>query len=218
MLRPRDRHDLRLISTNLDLPPPAAIRWMTTFSATRSPSRPSQTWTELRIENDLRLETFADEGPPFQITPEAARYPFVYWADDRIISVGCWSGNMPIGGRLEAWARGFVCSNPTDTLALLADLNIRYRVLDLVSEPETEDADAAETLDRGWGSCRDSCGPLIEAARCLGFGARVVLGYLYNSTSSGAIGAGTTEPGPTSMSRAPAGSSRSDERTIGGAT
>ena len=53
-----------------------------------------------------------------------------------------------------------------------------------------------ETLDRGWGSCRDLAVLLIEAARTLGFGARVVTGYLYNPAADGhstaAIGVGTT--------------------------
>jgi transglutaminase-like putative cysteine protease len=36
------------------------------------------------------------------------------------------------------------------------------------------------TLDRGWGSCRDFAVRFVEAARSLGFGARIVSGHLYN--------------------------------------
>lgn len=62
---------------------------------------------------------------------------------------------------------------------------------------ETEGTQAPiATLNRGWGSCRDLAVLLIEAARCLGFGARVVTGYLYNPFADNgdiaAIGAGTT--------------------------
>jgi hypothetical protein len=61
---------------------------------------------------------------------------------------------------------------------------------------------------------------LIEAARSLGFGARVVTHNLHNTSADGcstaAIGAGTTTYGPTSMFQAPAGSPTPTNRTIGG--
>jgi len=41
-----------------------------------------------------------------------------------------------------------------------------------------------ETLDRGLGSCRDFAVLFLEAARSLGFGGRVVSGYLYNPDRS----------------------------------
>jgi transglutaminase-like putative cysteine protease len=101
------------------------------------------------------------------------------------------------GDRLGSWARGFVRSNPTDTLALLADLNAGVRARISYQSRETEGTQTPiETLDRGWGSCRDLAVLLIEAARSLGFAARVVTGYLYNPAadgrSTGVIGAGTT--------------------------
>jgi hypothetical protein len=40
--------------------------------------------SELRIESNLRLETYVLERPIFQIAPEARSYPFIYSADDRI--------------------------------------------------------------------------------------------------------------------------------------
>src|SRR5207244_3109870 len=51
-----------------------------------------------------------------------------------------------------------------------------------------------QTLDRGWGSCRDFAVLFAEAVRTLGFGARIVSGYLYNPDqgSVGSSGAGST--------------------------
>ncbi len=37
-----------------------------------------------------------------------------------------------------------------------------------------------QTLDPGWGSCRDFAVLFAEATRMLGFGARIVSGHLYN--------------------------------------
>ena len=51
-----------------------------------------------------------------------------------------------------------------------------------------------QTLDRGWGACRDLAILFVEAARCLGFGARIVSGYLHNQNAGavGSTGAGST--------------------------
>jgi transglutaminase-like putative cysteine protease len=51
-----------------------------------------------------------------------------------------------------------------------------------------------QTLDRGWGSCRDLALLFIEAVRTLGFGARIVSGYLRDpaGAAEGSAGAGTT--------------------------
>jgi transglutaminase-like putative cysteine protease len=195
MLRPRDSHDLRLIQTNLDLSPPASIRWIhDVFGNSIAVASFAQSTTELRIESDLRLETFALRQPAFQITAEAVSYPFVYSADDRIDLGRLLDRQYPDpDDRLGSWARGFVRSNPTDTLALLADLNSGVAAWISYQSRDAEGTQTpVETLNRGWGSCRDFAVLLIEAARCLGFGARVVSGYLYDASGASAVGAGAT--------------------------
>jgi len=194
MLRPRDSHDLRLIQTNLNLSPLASIRWIhDVFGNSIAIASFSEPTAELRIESNLRLETFAVKRPIFQITAEAVSYPFIYSADDRIDLGRLLDRHYPDPtDRLGSWARGFVRSNPTDTLALLADLNRGVAKFINYQSRETEGTQSPiETLSRGWGSCRDFAVLFMEAARCLGFGARVVSGYLYNPSAS-AIGAGST--------------------------
>jgi transglutaminase-like putative cysteine protease len=198
MLRPRDSHDLRLIKTNLTFSPPASVRWMhDVFGNSVAIASFLEPSAELRIESTLVLETYAAERPPFQITPDASRYPFIYSADDRIDLGRLLDREYPDPhDQLDAWARGFVRSNPTDTSALLADLNIGVAAQISYQSRETEGTQTPiETLNRGWGSCRDLAVLFIEAARSLGFGARVVTGYLYRGSDAGspaAIGAGTT--------------------------
>ncbi len=194
MLRPRDSHDLRLIETNLKLSPAATIRWShDVFGNSIAVASFTEPTTELRIESHLRLETFAQKRPAFQITAEAESYPFIYSADDRIDLGRLLDRQYPDPtDRVGSWARGFVRSNPTNTLALLADLNSGVGTWISYQSREIEGTQTpVETLSRGWGSCRDFAVLFIEAARCLGFGARVVSGYLYNPFST-AIGAGTT--------------------------
>ena len=96
---------------------------------------------------------------------------------------------------MRSWSQRFVRSNPTDTLALLKDLNagvaeaIRYQ-----SREDEGTQSPIDTLYRGWGSCRDFAVLFAEAARSLGFGARIVSGYLYNPNlqSVGSSDAGST--------------------------
>jgi transglutaminase-like putative cysteine protease len=90
-----------------------------------------------------------------------------------------------------------VRSNPTDTSALLADLNNGVKAQISYQSRETEGTQTpVETLIRGWGSCRDLAVLFIEAVRTLGFGARIVTGYLYRASADAgsptATGAGTT--------------------------
>jgi transglutaminase-like putative cysteine protease len=199
MLRPRDSHDLRLIETDLTFSPPASVCWLfDVFGNSVAIASFAEPSAELRIVSSIVLETYAAERPPFQISPHALSYPFVYSADDRIDLGRMLEHQYPDpNNRLRAWARGFVRCNPTDTSALLADLNNGVKAQICYQSREIEGTQSpVETLTRGWGSCRDLAVLFIEAARSLGFGARVVTGYLYRASadagSAAAIGAGTT--------------------------
>jgi transglutaminase-like putative cysteine protease len=199
MLRPRDSHDLRLIRTNLNFSPAASVRWIhDVFGNSIAIASFAELAAELRIESELQLETYVVERPRSEIAPAAASYPFIYSADDRIDLGRMLERHHPDpADRLGAWARSFVRGDRTDTLALLADLNVGVKTWIAYQSRESEGTQTPlETLNRRWGSCRDLAVLLIEAARCLGFGARVVTGYLYNpSTDNGdtaAVGAGTT--------------------------
>jgi transglutaminase-like putative cysteine protease len=199
MLRPRDSHDLRLIRTNLSFSPLASVRWIhDVFGNSIAIATFGAAAAELRIESRLQLETYVVERPISEIAPEAASYPFIYSPDDRIDLCRMLERHHPDpSDLLSSWARAFVRGNRTDTLALLADLNAGVKASISYQSRESEGTQTpVETLNRGWGSCRDLAVLLIEAARCLGFGARVVTGYLYNPSAdngdTAAIGAGAT--------------------------
>ena len=86
MFRPRASHDLRLLRSDLDIQPqPLELRWLhDVFDNSVAIASFSEPSTELRIESSLVPETYAAALPPFEITPNASRYPFIYSEDDRI--------------------------------------------------------------------------------------------------------------------------------------
>ena len=182
MLRPRDGHDLRLLATELEISPPSTSKWVydvlgnsVTIVSFEQPA------SELRIASRLTIERFGSRPPRGEVEPSAVRYPFVYSMQDRFdLGRMLEQHYMDPGDRLGTWARGFVRGTSTDTLALLADLNAGIRAqFGYQSREEEGTQTPVETLERGWGSCRDFAVVLAEAARSLGFGARLVSGYLH---------------------------------------
>jgi transglutaminase-like putative cysteine protease len=83
-------------------------------------------------------------------------------------------------------------SNPTDTVSLLKDLSVRIPGWIGYQSREDEGTQSpTQTLNRGWDPAGIS---FAEAARSLGFGARIVSGYLYNQEQDfvDSTGAGST--------------------------
>ena len=150
----------------------------------------------LVIDSVAEIQLDAAAWPVFDIAASAISYPFRY-SDDEWTDLGALAIQQypDTAGRLRSWARAFVRSNPTDTLALLKDRSngvpgwISYQAREQEgTQPPTQ------TLDCRSGSCRDFAVLFAEAARSLGFGARIVSGYLYNPDqgSVGSTGAGST--------------------------
>ena len=183
MLRPRESRDVRLTSSLVSVTPDAVVTWAHDVSGNAVATATFQTPADhLAIDSIAVLQLDATPWPVFDIAASAVRYPFFYSRDDWIDLGALAVQQYPDPNeRLRRWARGFVRSTPTDTLALLKDLSvgvaerIRYQ-----SRDDEGTQSPLETLDRGWGSCRDFAVLFVEVARSLGFGARIVSGYLYN--------------------------------------
>jgi transglutaminase-like putative cysteine protease len=194
ILRPRESRDLRLIDFDLTISPAAHVTWAHDVHgnavATANFGKVGDT---VKVESRAGIELDAVAWPVFSIAASAIVYPFAYSAEDWT-DLGALAARQYAdpGDRLGTWARGFVAGPSTDTLALLKDLGlgvadaVRYQSRD---EEGTQSPTA--TLDRGWGSCRDFAVLFAEAARSLGFGARLVSGYLHAPTAD-TFGAGAT--------------------------
>jgi transglutaminase-like putative cysteine protease len=197
MLRPRESRDLRLISSDVTVTPAAAVTWAQDVFGNAVATATIQAMAEtLAIDSVAEIQLDAAAWPVFDIAASAISYPLRY-SDDEWTDLGALTVQQypDPAGRLRSWARAFVRSNPTDTLSLLKDLSTGVSAWISYQTREQEGTQSpTQTLERGWGSCRDFAVLFVEAARSLGFGARIVSGYLYNPDQDrvGSAGAGST--------------------------
>jgi len=197
MLRPRDSHDMRLLSAVLTLSPPGNLHWAyDVFGNSIATAEFAAPVSELVIRSDLKVERFGGDTPArdiaAEIAPLAQAWPFVYSADDRTdLGAQLLPQYADEADKLLGWARGFVAGNPTPTLGLLRDINasiqsgFAYR-----AREEAGTQTPLETLAKGSGTCRDFAVLMIETCRAMGFGARLSSGYLH--VEGGALGGGST--------------------------
>jgi transglutaminase-like putative cysteine protease len=200
MLRPRESRDVKLISTELTITPHAALTWSNdVFGNTVATATFDVPAATLTIESRVKLDHSGEAWPIFDIAASAISYPFSYTEDERLdLGAVLTPQYRDPERRLASWARGFVRGEVTDTLSLLKDLNAAMSAWVSYQNREEEGTQGPlDTLARGWGSCRDIAVLLIEAARCLGFGARIVSGYLVNSGASGGAMIGSAQAGST---------------------
>jgi transglutaminase-like putative cysteine protease len=197
MLRPRESRDLRLVSSAVTVTPAATVTWAQDVFGNAVATATFQAMSDqLVVDSVAELQLDASAWPVFDIAASAISYPFRYsdgdWTDLGALAMLQYQDPM---GRLRSWARAFVHSPPTDTLSLLKDLSGGiFAQTSYQSREEEGTQSPIQTLDRGRGSCRDFAVLFAEAARTLGFGARIVSGYLYNPNqeAAGSDGAGST--------------------------
>jgi transglutaminase-like putative cysteine protease len=183
MLRPRESRDLRLVSSAVTVAPAATVTWAQDVFGNAVAMASFQSMADqLAIDSIAELQLEATAWPVFDIAASAISYPFRYsdgdWTDLGALAMQQYQDPA---GRLRAWARSFIRSTPTDTLSMLKDLSAGvFEQISYQSRQEEGTQSPIQTLDRGQGSCRDFAVLFAEAARTLGFGARIVSGYLYN--------------------------------------
>jgi len=197
MLRPRESRDLRLISSEIYVTPAGVLTWAQDVFGNAVATVSFSAMTDvLAIDAATELELHASAWPVFDIAASAIVYPFRY-SDDEWTDLGATTVQQYADpdGRLRRWARAFVGGDRTDTLALLKDLSAGVsRWINYQSREDEGAQSPTQTLARGWGSCRDFAVLFAEAARSLGFGARIISGYLFNPDErlAGSSGPGST--------------------------
>jgi transglutaminase-like putative cysteine protease len=158
MLRPRESRELRLMSHILTLTPDAVTTWAhDVLGNAVALAAFADMASTLVIDSVADILLNAVDWPVFDIAASAISYPFCYsddeWTDLGALAVAQYPDR---GEQLQKWARGFIRSNPTDTLSLLKDLNAGVAQRVQYESREIEGTQSPnETLDRGRGSCHD---------------------------------------------------------------
>jgi transglutaminase-like putative cysteine protease len=184
MLRPRDGHDLRVLSGDLNIEPqPMRLRWIhdvfgnNVAIATFDERAATLTFTSTATVEHNPAEEFA-------LTPDdpAYFYPFLYEADefpDLLHFITPQYADPD--GELSKWAQNFLDAEaPTPTFKILSGLthgihaDFTYR-----KRHERGTQNPLDTLQTRSGSCRDLALLMMEALRRLGIAARFVSGYLF---------------------------------------
>ena len=215
MMRPRDGHDQRLLSSELDIDPePRRLRWLyDTFDNCVAIASFSGAWTSLRVENRFTVERIVDEQPGGEIDPRAQFFPFSYLPEELPdIARAMERLYSDPAGDLDRWVRQFVTPGATTltshllmtmTYAIKEGFSYERREAAGVQTPRPDPGPAPRLLPRFRGS---DDGGGARAWRRRAFRLRLCLCPARRRTSRSGWAAGPPTPGARSICPAPAGS------------
>ena len=183
MLRPRDGHDLRVLSGSLEIvPPPMSLRWIhDVFGNSVAIATFDERAETLSFSSTATVEH--NPAEEFALTPDdpAYFYPFLYDNEefpDLVQFITPQYGDPD--GELSAWARNFLdAEGPTPTFNILSGMTHGIRkAFTYRKRHEHGTQHPLDTLQTRSGTCRDYALFMIEALRRLGIAARFVSGYI----------------------------------------
>jgi transglutaminase-like putative cysteine protease len=199
MLRPRDSHDLRVLSGNLEIvPEPMSLRWIhDVFGNSVAIATFDERAETLSIVSTATVEHNPSEEFALTADDPAYFYPFLYNDEefpDLVQFITPQYGDPD--GELSAWARNFLdAEGPTPTSNILSNMTHGIRnAFTYRKRHEHGTQHPLDTLQTRSGTCRDYALFMIEALRRLGIAARFVSGYLFipGDRAHGYVGGGST--------------------------
>jgi transglutaminase-like putative cysteine protease len=199
MLRPRDGHDLRVISGGLKIvPEPMSLRWIhDVFGNSVAIATFDERAETLSIVSSATVEHNPAEEFALTADDPAYFYPFQYGDEefpDLVQFITPQYGDPD--GALSAWARNFLdAEGPTPTFHILSNMTHGIRdAFNYRKRHEHGTQHPLDTLQTRSGTCRDYALFMIEALRRLGIAARFVSGYLFipGDRAQGYVGGGST--------------------------
>jgi len=197
MFRPRESHDLRLLTTALEITPkPVHLRFLhDVFDNSVGVVIFDGRTAELRFESEVTLEHFETTLPDYPLEEFAEYYPFSYSAEELPNLSRALVQHYPSEG-VDRWAQQFLdSSGRSDTMGLLRRMTLAIKQ-DFAYTRRSEKGvqSPTQTIESRRGSCRDFAVLMMEAARSLGLAARFVSGYIFvpGATDTGTMGGGAT--------------------------
>ncbi len=182
MMRPREGHDVRVVQALVQIEPEAHVRWLRDIEGNSVAVLTFADSAEcLRLHSEVDVDLSDDHPIACLIEPAARSFPFPYAPDEQVELVPYRLPSYPYDGpALHEWLRElYTPGQLIDTFELLNRLNSHiFESLRYQSRDDPGVQLPHESLRLGSGSCRDYAVLMMEAARCWGFGARFVTGYV----------------------------------------
>jgi transglutaminase-like putative cysteine protease len=182
LMRPREGHDVQIVSAQIEIEPQAHVRWLRDILgnsiAVLTFAEPTQHFS---LRSDVTVALPEETLSECLLDSSAASYPFQYPANEQIEIVPFRLPSYPHDGpAVQQWLLDLYRPGQLiDTWDLLDRLNTRiFETFQYRYRPEYGVQLPCETLDLGTGSCRDYAVFMMEAARHWGFAARFVTGYI----------------------------------------
>ncbi|MEY8876849.1 MAG: transglutaminase N-terminal domain-containing protein, partial [Leptothrix sp. (in: b-proteobacteria)] len=171
MCRPRDSHDLRLVSTRLLVSPTPRLRWIhDVFGNSVLVATFAEPATELVFESTVVAEHYPSEPDVELIEPYAETLPFSYDASEMPDLARTIERHYPDPRhQVDAWVRAVrAAAGTSNTLDLLIAITHAIRAQFRYEARDEEGIRTpTETLRHGSGSCRDFALFMMEAVRSL---------------------------------------------------
>ena len=199
MLRPRDGHDLRVLSGDLRIEPvPMSLRWIhDVFGNSVAIATFDERADCLSVTSTATIEHYPTEAFALTADDPAYFYPFLYDEEefpDLKQYITPQHGDPQ--GELSAWARDFLDAEaPTPTFKLLSQMTQAIHNAFAYRKRHAQGTQhPLDSLQMRSGTCRDFALLMIETLRRLGIAARFVSGYLFvpSDAAHGYAGAGST--------------------------
>ena len=184
LLRPREGHDVRIESAELNITPAHQLQWQRdVYDNAVALATFTETGNRLSIGSRVLIQHYDDQPLDFLVSDYAVSFPFQYDAAEQVdlgpYLSAIFDQDRPL---LSTWLKQFWYSGQVvETYLLLEWINKAIATGFTYQQREEPGVQTpAVTLTRRAGSCRDFATLFIEACHYLGLAARFVSGYQYS--------------------------------------